>query len=68
MHTFIHIVSVPFRGLGSEKLAIFISWLKLIGLPVSVPFRGLGSEKHSISLNEDGVTYTGFRPLSGIRF
>ncbi len=39
------IVSVPFRGLGSEKLSIEIVEFHYLYSEVSVPFRGLGSEK-----------------------
>jgi len=39
------IVSVPLRGIGSEKLQAGIGTLKVIKNDVSVPLRGIGSEK-----------------------
>jgi len=41
------IVSVPFRGLGSEKRKTCKEPLDDL-VQVSVPFRGLGSEKHTL--------------------
>jgi len=61
-------VSVPLRGIGSEKRTLLyslITWFYL--LIVSVPLRGIGSEKHAKGelLEESTI---GFRPLAGNRF
>ncbi len=52
-------VSVPFRGIGSEKPS---DWEKIqdlvIDVEVSVPFRGIGSEKQfSLQFREIGQPY-----------
>ncbi len=43
-------VSVPFRGIGSEKPEVFIDESSsTLFRAVSVPFRGIGSEKRFYS-------------------
>jgi len=63
-------VSVPLRGIGSEKRLRYKQQLSLFFLKiVSVPLRGIGSEKrHIVEVNEILMNLQCFRPLAGNRF
>jgi len=63
-------VSVPLRGIGSEKLSYWKRQRTLNLRPVSVPLRGIGSEKQGYSIKPlKMLLYSpGFRPLAGNRF
>ncbi len=62
-------VSVPFRGIGSEKLGLITGVDLVTRKEVSVPFRGIGSEKLQVPNTQlSRQDLVGFSPLSGNRF
>jgi len=62
-------VSVPLRGIGSEKLRDWQLMREIdMSLLVSVPLRGIGSEKLMLAIQPMATKSGGFRPLAGNRF